>query len=167
LYEGKTKSIPLDQIQSSAEDITIKVWEERINVPFMKDHFMGWRKIPIESIRPDPTSPHVAERYVEETASFAKLVTLVKEFGISESIIVSETGAGDYLIIKGVCRFRSAMRLGLSPLVCLVYSPLSAEDRESLRVKIYTHGKELMQAARSRMRSNRKIRAAMKRSKTT
>lgn len=163
--KARAKSIPPDQIQSSAEDITIKAWEERINVPFMKDHFIGWRKIPIESIRPDPTSPHVAERYVEPETSFAKLVALVKELGISESIIVSETGAGDYLIIKGVRRFRAAMRLGMSPLVCLVYSPLPAEERESLRVKIYNHGKELMQADLRRMQSNRKIRTAMKRAK--
>jgi hypothetical protein len=162
----RAKSISPDLIQSSDEDITIRAWEERINVPFMKDHFIGWRKIPLESIRPDPSSPHVAERYVEEEARFAKLVALVKELGISESIIVSETGAGDYLIIKGVRRFRAAMRLGISPLVCLVYAPLSAQERESLRVKIYTHGMELMQAARSRMRSNRRIRAAMKRPKT-
>ena len=128
--KARAKSIPPDQIQSSAEDITIKAWEERINVPFMKDHFIGWRKIPIESIRPDPTSPHVAERYVEPETSFAKLVALVKELGISESIIVSETGAGDYLIIKGVRRFRAAMRLGMSPLVCLWQR---GEDRRPVR----------------------------------
>jgi ParB-like chromosome segregation protein Spo0J len=131
----------------------IKPWEEGPWVPLMNDRFIGWQHVPIESIRPDPASIHVDDRYNEPAKSFEGLVVSIAQWGMAENIIVSQTRDGDYLIIDGVRRFRAATRLGLPTLICMVYEPLADGERADLRAQIYFRGMDLKRKARTELRS--------------
>jgi ParB-like chromosome segregation protein Spo0J len=142
---------------SRMEDI--KAWEERPWVPLMNESFIGWKRLPIENIRPDPASIHAANRYDEPVKSFGELVASIAGWGMAESIIVAKMGASDYLIIDGVRRFRAAMRLGQTTLVCMVYGALSEDDRRTLRTLIYFRGMDIKKKARKELKENERRRA--------
>jgi ParB-like chromosome segregation protein Spo0J len=125
----------------------------------MNHSFVGWKHVPIESIRPDPASVHVDNRYHEPTKSFERLVASIAEWGMTENIIVSKTHDGDYLIIDGVRRFHAATRLGFQTLMCMVYESLGEREREDLRAQIYFRGMEVQRKARAEFGSREAGRA--------
>jgi ParB-like chromosome segregation protein Spo0J len=131
----------------------IKPWEGGPSVPLMNDRFIGWQHVPIESIRPDPASVHVDNRYNEAAKSFEGLIDSIAQWGMAENIIVSKMHDGDYLIIDGVRRFRAATRLGFPTLMCMVYESLAEGERADLRAQIYFRGMEVQRKARAEFRS--------------
>jgi len=58
----------------------LKPWEAQLGVPLAKEHFIGWERLPLESIRPDPASIHVADRYAEPGRSFDRLVASIAKW---------------------------------------------------------------------------------------
>jgi ParB-like chromosome segregation protein Spo0J len=137
----------------------IKAWEERPWVPYMNEAVKGWKELPVESIRPDPVSIHVANRYAEAERTFGPFVESISHWGMGEAFIVAENGSGDYLIIDGVRRYRAALRLGLKKIICLVYYPLTDDARQELRARIYFHGRELKNKARAELKAREKARS--------
>lgn len=138
----------------------LKPWEALPGVPLANERFIGWERLPVERIRPDPASIHVADRHAEADGTFDKLVASIAKWGMTDDVIVSRTQEGEYLIIDGVRRFRAAMRLGLPNIRCMVYGPLSDAERTDLRDVIYFLGMELDRVARAERRVKRTLRRA-------
>jgi len=138
----------------------LKPWEAELGVPLANEHFIGWERLPLESIRPDPASIHVADRYAEPDRSLDRLVASIAKWGISEDVIVSRTKKGEHLIIDGVRRFRAAKKLGLPNIRCMVYGPLTDAERADLREVINFVAMEFRRLARAKLRTKRTLKRA-------
>ena len=138
----------------------LKPWEALPGVPLANEHFIGWKRLPVENIRPDPASVHVADRYAEPDRSFDELIASIAKWGIAEDVIVSKTEEDEYLIIDGVRRLRAAKRLKLPNIPCMVYGPLTDAERANLREVIYFVGMEFKPRARTDLKVKRTLRRA-------
>jgi hypothetical protein len=138
----------------------LKPWEALPGVPLANEQFIGWESLPIDSVRLDPASTKVVDRYTESDQSFDQFVASIAKWGIAEDVIVSRLGEGEYVIIDGVRRFRAAIRLGLPSVPCMVYGPMTEAERRDLRDVLYFVGMEFKRRARAELRAKRTLRRA-------
>jgi hypothetical protein len=138
----------------------LRPWEALPGVPLANEQFIGWESLPVDSIRLDPASARVADRYTEPDQSFDQFVASIAKWGIAEDVIVSRMSDGEHLIIDGVRRFRAAIRLGLPNVPCMVYGPMTETERRDLRDVLYFVGMEFKRRARTELKAKRTLRRA-------
>jgi ParB/RepB/Spo0J family partition protein len=81
--------------------------------------------IPTTSIEPNPDNPR---KHFDE-AALNELASNMKEVGQLHPCIVTVLGEDQYQIVAGECRWRAAIRAGLSHVWCVVRPNLSTLDR--------------------------------------
>lgn len=101
------------------------------------------RELTTHLIDADPASLHHGVASHEEDRALRESI---RRFGVMSALIVSEDGAGRYLVIDGLRRLQTARELGLRKLWCVVHPPMNSGERESLRYHLETTFRPLTKA---------------------
>ncbi|MEN9938433.1 MAG: hypothetical protein RLZZ387_5012 [Chloroflexota bacterium] len=90
-------------------------------IPNDSDQQPGVRSVPVDSIRQNPRQPRT--QFDEE--ALTELAASIREHGIIQPLIVSESEPGSYLLVAGERRWRASQRAGLErvPVIIRETSP--------------------------------------------
>lgn len=88
----------------------------------------GLAEIPIDRLRPNPEQPR---RRFDDTA-LAELADSISRHGVLQPLLVSEDGAGGYVVIAGERRWRASEMAGLRTVPAVIRERLGARDELAL-----------------------------------
>jgi len=109
------------------------------------------RELAIDLIDADPASLHHGVASDEEDRA---LRDSIRRFGVMSALVVSEDGAGRYLVIDGLRRLQNARELGLQKLWCVIHPQMNGAERELLRFHLETTFRPLTKAELTKERRN-------------
>jgi len=84
----------------------------------------GLAEIPVDRLRPNPQQPR---RLFDEEA-LTGLAESIRRHGVLQPLLVSEDGAGGYVVIAGERRWRAARVAGLETVPAVIRERLGAQD---------------------------------------
>ncbi len=90
----------------------------------------GLTEIPVDAIRPNPGQP----RHTFDAAALDQLAASVAEHGVLQPLLVSDDGAGRYILIAGERRWRAAKRAGLTSVPAVIRERL--DERGALELAL-------------------------------
>jgi len=88
----------------------------------------GLAEIPLDRLCPNPEQP----RKNFDDDSLAELADSIRRHGVLQPLLVSEDGAGGYLVIAGERRWRAARAAGLKTVPAVIRERLGARDELAL-----------------------------------
>ena len=88
----------------------------------------GLAEIPLDRLCPNPEQPR--KRFDDD--SLAGLADSIRRHGVLQPLLVSENGAGGYLVIAGERRWRAARTAGLKTVPAVIRERLGARDELAL-----------------------------------
>jgi ParB family chromosome partitioning protein len=88
----------------------------------------GLAEIPVDRLRPNPEQP----RRLFDEARLAELAESVRRHGVLQPLLVSDDGAGGYLVIAGERRWRAARAAGLETVPAVIRERVDARDELAL-----------------------------------
>ena len=88
----------------------------------------GLAEIPLDRLCPNPEQP----RKQFDDDSLAGLADSIRRHGVLQPVLVSEDGAGGYLVIAGERRWRAARAAGLKTVPAVIRERLGARDELAL-----------------------------------
>lgn len=88
----------------------------------------GLAEIPLDRLSPNPEQPR--KRFDE--SGLAELADSIRRHGVLQPLLVSEDGAGGYLVIAGERRWRAARVAGLKTVPAVIRERLGARDELAL-----------------------------------
>jgi ParB family chromosome partitioning protein len=84
----------------------------------------GLVEIPLDRLLPNPEQPR---RFFDES-SLEELAESIRRHGLLQPLLVSEAGAGGYVVIAGERRWRAARKAGLDKVPAVVREQLTARE---------------------------------------
>lgn len=88
----------------------------------------GLAEIPVGKLRPNPGQP----RRVFDDDGLAELADSIRRHGVLQPLLVSDDGAGTYVVIAGERRWRAAKAAGLKTVPAVIRERLDARDELAL-----------------------------------
>ena len=88
----------------------------------------GLAEIPLDRLCPNPEQPR---KYFDD-GGLAELADSIRRHGVLQPLLVSEDGAGGYLVIAGERRWRAAREAGLKTVPAVIRERLGARDELAL-----------------------------------
>lgn len=88
----------------------------------------GLAEIPLDNLRPNPEQP----RHHFDDGALAELADSIRRHGVLQPLLVSEDGAGGYIVIAGERRWRAARAAGLKTVPAVIRERLGARDELAL-----------------------------------
>jgi len=88
----------------------------------------GLAEIPLDRLSPNPEQPR--KHFAED--GIAELADSIRRHGVLQPLLVSEDGAGGYLVIAGERRWRAARAAGLKTVPAVIRERLGARDELAL-----------------------------------
>jgi len=88
----------------------------------------GLAEIPLDRLCPNPEQPR---KHFDESG-LAELADSIRRHGVLQPLLVSEDGAGGYLVIAGERRWRAARLAGLKTVPAVIRERLGARDELAL-----------------------------------
>jgi len=88
----------------------------------------GLAEIPLDRLCPNPEQPR--KHFAED--GIAELADSIRRHGVLQPLLVSEDGAGGYLVIAGERRWRAARAAGLKTVPAVIRERLGARDELAL-----------------------------------
>lgn len=88
----------------------------------------GLAEIPVDKLRPNPEQP----RRIFDDDALAELTDSIRRHGVLQPLLVSEDGAGAYVVIAGERRWRASMAAGLETVPAVIRERLDARDELAL-----------------------------------
>lgn len=98
-------------------------------IPVGEEPLSADRSVPIASVRPNPRQP----RRHFDPGSLSELAASIKEHGVIQPLIVTETGEGSYELIAGERRLQAAALVGLAEVPIVVRA---GTEQQKLEVAI-------------------------------
>jgi ParB family chromosome partitioning protein len=88
----------------------------------------GLAEIPLDRLSPNPEQPR--QHFADD--GIAELADSIRRHGVLQPLLVSEDGAGGYLVIAGERRWRAARAAGLKTVPAVIRERLGARDELAL-----------------------------------
>ena len=88
----------------------------------------GLAEIPVDRLRPNPEQP----RRAFDQGALDELADSIRRHGVLQPLLVSEDGAGGYVVIAGERRWRAARAAGLTTVPAVIRERLGARDELAL-----------------------------------
>ena len=88
----------------------------------------GLAEIPVRLLQPNPAQP----RHSFDQGALDELADSIRRHGVLQPLLVSEDGAGGYLVIAGERRWRAARAAGLNTVPAVIRERLGARDELAL-----------------------------------
>lgn len=88
----------------------------------------GLAEIPVDRLGPNPEQPR--KHFADD--GIAELADSIRRHGVLQPLLVSEDGAGGYLVIAGERRWRAARAAGLKTVPAVIRERLGARDELAL-----------------------------------
>lgn len=121
-HPGGSAAIDSLEVPSSMRSMDhIEHWEEASGVPFMRDKFLGLKRLLLKRIHVDH-EPRGADPLLSEP---------------DQDIVVCKTDYDDYIVVHGIRRFLAlATTQQERASICAVYGKLDRDQRAALRALI-------------------------------